>query len=81
MTQEASAGLGDNVLQDTAMHVREPEVTTGVSVGKTFVVNAQQVQHGGMQVMGVSSVFHSQDSMRVGLSVDDSTLHATPCHP
>ena len=63
------------------MHVREPKVATGVTVGKLLVVNSQHVQHGGMQVMGMGSLFHSQDSMRVGFSVDDSTLHAAPCHP
>ena len=63
------------------MHVREPEVAAGMAVGKMLVVNAQQVQHGGMQVMGVGSIFYSQDSMLVGFPMNNSTLHTATCHP
>ena len=39
---------GQDFLDNSAMHIRQAEVATLKSVGQSFVVDAEQVQHGGM---------------------------------
>ena len=43
--------LGDDPVDHLPVHVRQAEVTPGVTVSELFMVDAQQVQNGGMQVV------------------------------
>ena len=33
------------------MHIREPEITSGVTIGQRLVIDPQQMQNRGMQIM------------------------------
>ena len=51
--------LGEQGLHDTPMHVGEPEVTTLEPVGELRVVEAEEVQDRGLQVVDVDlSLIH-----------------------
>ena len=47
------AGLRDQVVQHGARHVGQPEVAAAVAIGQFGVVDAEQVQDGGVQVVDV----------------------------
>src|SRR5436309_1325621 len=49
-------GLRDNRPIDDAMDVSQAEVTAGVAIGQLFVVDAHQVQHGGVEVVDMHLV-------------------------
>ena len=58
------------------MHVGQAEVAAGVAVGQLGVIEAQQVQHGGVQVVEVDFVFDGVVAVVIGLAVADAGLHA-----
>ncbi len=54
-----------NLLYDVASDVGQPVIAAGVAVGEAFVIEAQEVQHGGVQVVGVDGSFGGQDAVFV----------------
>tara|TARA_Y100001934_G_scaffold31558_1_gene35201 strand:+ start:148 stop:264 length:117 start_codon:yes stop_codon:yes gene_type:complete len=38
------------------MHVGEPEIAAGVSIGQVFVIDAQEMKHGGVQVVNAHAI-------------------------
>ena len=52
-----------------------------VEVGQSFVVDAQQVQHGGVQVVDGDAVDDGLVADLVGLAVADAALDARAGHP
>jgi hypothetical protein len=40
------------------MYVSQSEVATGIAVGERFVVEAEQLQNRGVQIVNVDSVVH-----------------------
>ena len=52
------------------MHVREAEVAALVAEGEAFVVEAEEVQDGGVEVVGVDGVFGDVEAEVVGLAID-----------
>ena len=63
------------------MHVGEPEIPAGVAVGELFVVEAEQAEHGGVQVVDVHALFHSLKSEFVGGAVNLAALDAAAGQP
>lgn len=56
MTHEivpSRAELGKNIADHLTVDVGQTEITPGVAVGETLVVESEQVQEGGVQVMNV----------------------------
>ncbi len=58
----ATCNLRDDVLHDRAVDVGEAEVAAAVAVGEAFVVDAQHVQHRGVQVVDAGAVFDGFDA-------------------
>ena len=54
------------------MHVGQAEVAAGVAISETFVVEAQQVEQRGVQVVYADAVLYGAEAELVGGSV---------CHP
>ena len=73
--------LSQNGFEYIARDVGESVIAPCVSVGKSFVVNAQKVKHGGMEVMGVGFVFGGQDAILVGGAMNQATFYAASRHP
>ena len=63
------------------MYISESEVTSLILMNRSFVVNSEQVQHSGVQIVNADSVFGHVDAVIVRLAVVDATLGSTPRHP
>ena len=77
-------GLGGvfvEVFDDVAVDVGEAEVAAGVAVGELFVIDAEQVEDGGVEVVDVHSIFNGVESDFVSGADDLSALDASAGHP
>ena len=63
------------------MYIRQSEVPALVSVGQSFVVEAEQVEQGGIEVVYVDGVSADVESKVIGFSVNESFLHTSSCEP
>ena len=63
------------------MHIGQPEVSPGVSVREPRVIEAEQVQDRGMQVVDVHRVFDGLVAELIGGTVDDAPLDSTAGQP
>ena len=73
--------LRDDFLCHVAIYVRKPEIATGVSVGKLGMIEAQEMQHGRMQVVRSNLALDRSSSQLVGGAVANSALDTTARHP
>ena len=58
--------LGDDPVYDFASNISEPEISTGVAVGEFFVINAHEMEDGGVEVMDVDRFVFGIVSVVVG---------------
>ena len=63
------------------MHVRQPHVATTETIRQPRVIDAQQVQHGGVQVVNRHRVFDGVVAVFVGRTVDDAAFDAAAGEP
>lgn len=63
-------------MDDFPKHIRESEVTAGVAVGETLVVEAEDVQNRGVQVVDVDFAFSTprRAALRRSASSGKTTL-------
>lgn len=73
--------LGDNVLNDLTVDICKAEMPALELEGKLLVVDAQQVQDGGLKVMNVNLVVHGVEADIVRGSIGDAWFDATSSHP
>lgn len=59
----------EDLLYEFAMHVGEAEITAGVAVGEALVVNAEEVQDGGVDVVNIDGSFDRKVAEVVELAV------------
>ena len=45
------------------MHIGQAEVAAGVTVSQSLVIDAEQMKHGGVEIMGVYGVLVGQDAV------------------
>ena len=69
------------LMDDLAMHIGQPEITSSVPIGESFMVHAEQVQDGGLQVMNIHFVIPQVVSEFITAAMDDTTLDAGSCKP
>ena len=72
---------GQNFLDDVAVDVCEAAVDAVLAVGQAFVVDAQKMQHRGVEVVAVRFPFLRLVSPVVALSVGDSRFDAGSGQP
>lgn len=75
------ARLRNDVMDNFAVDIGESEVASGVAVSEFFVVEAEEVQHGGVEVVDVDAIFDGLESEFVGGAVDVSAFDAAACEP
>src|SRR3954452_16990024 len=63
------------------VHIRKAKVAARVTVRQLLVVETQQVQEGGVQVVDVDGILHGTEAELVGGAVDLSALDAAAGHP
>ena len=73
--------LGDDVRDDSAGDVGESEVASGVAEGEAFVIDAEEVKNGGVEVVGVDPVAAGHDAVFVGFAKDVAAFDAAAGHP
>src|SRR5262245_57726566 len=68
-------------MHDASMDVGESEVASGIAVDELFVIEPEQVQEGGMQVMHMNRLVDGLESKLVGGAVRDAALDAAAGQP
>ena len=58
--------LRNDIRHDISVHIGQTEVAAGVAVGQLLVIQPQQVQDGGVEVVEVDLVFHRVVAVVVG---------------
>ena len=59
------------------MDVGETEITAGVAVGELFVVEAEEVKNGGVEVVDVNDFFDGSEAEIIGGAVNISSFDTT----
>lgn len=68
-------------MDDPPCDISEAEIAPGIAVREPFVVDAQQVQNGGMEIVDVNAVMHGSETKVIGLSVRDAPFDTAPGKP
>ena len=76
-----SRALRQQILHHLPMHIRQTEAAALVEVGQAFVVNAQQPQHRGVEVVNVDATFRDVVTEIVRLAINQARLHPAARHP
>jgi hypothetical protein len=66
----AAESLRDELMNDVAVDVRQPEIPARIPIRKLFVVETEQVKHRRVKVVDVHFVFHGGEAELVGGAVD-----------
>src|SRR4051794_9471307 len=74
-------GSGQYLADDATVDVGQAEVAAGVAVGEGLVVEAEQVEDRGVEVVDVDGVGHGLVAEVVGGAVDVAPLDASPGEP
>src|SRR5262249_30076713 len=72
---------GEELLHHGSMDVSEPEVAARVTVGEGFVVEAEEVEDRGVQVVDVDGVLDGLEAEFVGGAMDMAPLDAAAGQP
>src|SRR6186713_1291289 len=70
-----------DVLDDVSGDVGQPEVAAAVAEGEPRVVQAEEVQDGGVQVVDVDAVLDGLEAELVGLAVTNAPFDAAAGQP
>src|SRR5688500_817922 len=81
LTRTRRDALRQDLPGDAAVDVGEAVVAAAVAVGQLLVIQAEQVQHGGVQVVLVELVFDGAGAVLVGSAVADAPLDAAAAKP
>jgi len=72
---------GEDFFDDVAVDVGEAVVAAGVVEGEAFVIEAHEVEDGGVEVVDVDAIGGDADPVFVGLAVGDAGFDACACEP
>src|SRR5258706_451099 len=64
-----------------SVDIREAELPALETVGQLLVIDAEQVQDGGLEVMHMHRVFYRVEGKLVRFAVAEARLHARARHP
>ena len=62
------------------MHISEPIVATLITVGEAFMVDPEEVEYGGLQVVDMDGILDGCVAELVGGSVGGAAADAPACH-
>src|SRR5436853_7072271 len=72
---------GEDVLDDFAADIGQAKIAARVAVGEFFVVEPQEVEHGGVEVVDMNRVFGRAEAEFVGRAMDIAALDSTTRQP
>ncbi len=73
--------LGEDVLNDFALDIRQAKVTSLIAERQSLVLDAEEMKHGGVQVMDGDTVLLSVVAKFVSVAVGDTGLDSATGHP
>ena len=71
--------LGEDAVGDVAVDVGQAALNAVVVEGQLFVIDAHQMQHGGVEVVPLHRVLDCLPADLVGLAKAESGLHPAAC--
>ena len=75
------AESAQDLVYDATGDIGQTIVSTGVTVRQSLVIEAHQMQNGGMKIVNVDDVFCNVDAVDVGFSMGDTGLYAATGQP
>ena len=73
--------LGDDVVDHVSVDIGESHISAAKAEGGAFVIEAEEVKHGGVEVMNFEFVFDDVVAECVGGSVSVASFDASASHP
>jgi len=73
--------LAQHTLCHDTMHIGEPKIPPGVTIGEPLVIKPQQMQHRRVQVVNVNPIAHCLGTVIVGGPVGMPTARSSAGHP
>ena len=71
----------DDVIHNVTVDVGQTEVTAAIAVDEPHVVQAEQVEHRGMEVVQVDRSFDRLVTQFVGRTISQSGAYSPTCQP
>ena len=72
---------GKDFSNHPALDVGQPEIATTIAMGEFLVLQAREMQHGGVEVVDRDTVYGRVVSKVVGFAIGDTSLDASTGHP
>src|SRR3954447_1278993 len=73
--------LSQNILHDFAAYIRQPEIATGIAIRQLLMIEAEQREHGCVQVVDVNRVFSRAEAKFIGRAMDMPAFYAATSQP
>ena len=73
--------LGDDLVHDFPVDIRQPEIAPGVAIRQLLVIKAQQPQDRGVQIMHMHGFLGGGESEFIRRAVNVAALHSAARHP
>ena len=68
----------DDLVDDLPVHIGQAEIATGVPERQAFVVEAKQMQDGGVQIVHVNFALNRSIAVFVRRAMHDPSFHTAP---
>ena len=73
--------LPHQFLHHIPTHIGQSKITTGMPIGQPFMVEAEQVEHGGVEVVNVDDILHGAEAKLVRGAVGVAAAGAASSEP
>ena len=78
---DSPSALRDDVVHDVAVNVRQAELAPLMAIGQSFVIDAKEVEAGGVEVVDVDFVFDNTETKLISGAMGRSSFDAATGHP
>lgn len=76
-----SLHLSEDRMHDLSIDIRQPKIATCVSIRQSLMIDAKQMQQGGVQVMHVNGILNRGITKIVRRPKGQTTSHTSASHP
>ena len=71
----------EKVVNHASMHIGKTEVSSLIGMDQPFVIDSEQVQYGGIEIVDVHGIFGDVVGEVIGFAVTDARLHTATGYP
>ena len=68
-------------MNDLAVNIRQSVIKTAVGKDQAFMIKAQEMQNGGMQIMNVNGVFVNHETEIISGTIGEAGFETAARHP